>query len=192
MIANRSKWTDEDDNLAINDIVYFMLEEKEFKPDWRVGKVDSVKIGRDGKVREVNIAYKVMKDDSVSSWTHNVVTRPTRKVVKLFELEDTTFADDMRAVYNAAKEILRRRGCTESPNQFGQFSSIVAGSLEDSYSESAYAEHKPFIACINANSWRLSETNIPKETVKGDYTESDYSDPVINEETLGEELLFLI
>ena len=76
LIANRSKWTDEDENLAANDNVYFMLEDKEFKADWRIGKVDSVKIGRDGKVREVNIAYKVMKDDSISSWTHNVVTRP--------------------------------------------------------------------------------------------------------------------
>ena len=133
-----------------------------------------------------------MKDDSTSSWTHNMVTRPTRRVVKLFELKDTTFADDMRTVYNAAKEILRRRGCSESPNQLGQFSNIIAGSFEDSYSESAYAAHKPFIECINANDWSLSETNIPKEIVKDDYIESDYFDPVINEDTLEEELLFLI
>ena len=68
-----------------------------------------------------------------------MVTRPTRKVVKLFELKDTTFADDMRTDYDAAKEILRRRECSESPIQFGQFSNIVVGSHENSYSESAYA-----------------------------------------------------
>ena len=51
---------------------------------------------------------------------------------------------------------------------------------------------KPFIECINANNWRLSDTYISKGIVKDDYIESDYLDPVINEDTLGEELLFLI
>ena len=66
-----------------------------------------MKVGRDGNVREVNVAYKIMKDDH---WTHNVVTRPTRKIIKLFEIGDTTFAEDMKAVHKTAKRILRERG----------------------------------------------------------------------------------
>ena len=42
---NRQKWH-EDENLAVNDVVYFMLEDKVLKPDWRIGKVESVKVGR--------------------------------------------------------------------------------------------------------------------------------------------------
>ena len=34
------------------------------KAEWRCGKVDSVKLGRDKKIREVNIAYKILKEDS--------------------------------------------------------------------------------------------------------------------------------
>ena len=73
-----------------------------------------MKIGRDGKTREVNIAYRVMRDDH---WTHNVVKRPTREIIKLFELSDTTFADDMKAVHKAAKEILVRRGAFDEENR---------------------------------------------------------------------------
>ena len=79
------------------------------KPDWRIGKIDSVKVGRDDKVREVNVAYKVM-GLGLDEWTHNVVTRPVRKIIKLFEIKDTTFAEDMLAVQKAAKEILLKKG----------------------------------------------------------------------------------
>ena len=49
-----------------------------------------------------------MKDDN--SWSHNVVSRPTREIVKLFEISDTTFSEDLKAVQNAAKTILDKRG----------------------------------------------------------------------------------
>ena len=86
-----------------------MLDDKVLKPDWRIGKIDSIKMGRDGKVREVNVAYKVM-GPGLEDWTHNVVTRPVRKMIKLFEIKDTTFAEEMLAVQKAAKEILLKRG----------------------------------------------------------------------------------
>ena len=68
-----------------------------------------VKVGRDGVVRQLNIAYKIIKEES---WTHSVVTRAAREVIKLYEIGDTTFAEDIKAVHTAAKEILKRRGAT--------------------------------------------------------------------------------
>ena len=112
LIMDRQKWEDEDPSLAVNDVVYFMLDEKALKSVWRIGTVDTVKVGRDGKVREVNVAYKILKEDS-NEWTHNVVTRPVRKIIKLFELNDTTFADEMKAVHQAARKILLERGSLE-------------------------------------------------------------------------------
>ena len=78
-----------------------MLDDKVLKPDWRVGKVESVMKGRDSKVREVNVSYKVMKDDD-SSWTHSVVTRPVRKISKLFDVNDTTFVIKCQLMTNDA------------------------------------------------------------------------------------------
>ena len=49
---------------------------------------------------------------------------------------------------------------------------------------------QPSIECINPNDWKLSDTYISKGIVKDDYIESDYLDPVINEDTLEDELLF--
>ena len=54
MMLDRQKWHDNDPNLSVNDIVYFKLDDSPLKIDWRVGKVEVVKSGRDGKVREVN------------------------------------------------------------------------------------------------------------------------------------------
>ena len=95
MVMMRQKWSDDDPNLETNDIVYFMMEEK-VKITWKVGKVESVVKGRDQKVRKVVISYKILKDDS---WVHNTVERPVKKVVKLFELQDTTFAEQMNDLH---------------------------------------------------------------------------------------------
>ena len=63
LIAERQKWIEEGLNPKKDDIVYFMMEEK-VKAVWKVGKVESVKLGRDGKVREVVVAYKIFKDNN--------------------------------------------------------------------------------------------------------------------------------
>ena len=109
MLLERQKWPESDSNLAEGDIVYFKLDDSPLKIDWRVGKVESVQIGRDGTSREANIAYKILKEDS-DEWTHSVVRRATREIIKLFEVADTTFSEDMKAVQAAAKKILEDKG----------------------------------------------------------------------------------
>ena len=75
ILLARQKWTDEDPNLAVNDIVYFKMKNSQLK-------IDSVKLSE--------------------HWSHNVVTRPAREMIKLFELGDTTVAEDILAVHKAA------------------------------------------------------------------------------------------
>ena len=53
-----------------------------------------------------------MKDND--EWEHNVVTRPVREMIKLFELGDTTFAEDISKVHKAAKDILVQKGALKS------------------------------------------------------------------------------
>ena len=146
LVLKSQKWHYDEDNLAVNDIVYFKLKESPLKADWRIGKVDNVKTGRDGKVREANIAYKVLKDGE-NKWTHNVVTRPVRELVKLYEVGDTTFAEDMRKVYEAARNILIKRKAVGHTITKENNSNIDQPST---YMSTAYT---PFISCLSANSW---------------------------------------
>ena len=159
LIMIRQKWHEEDVSLSPNDLVYFMLDDKVLKPDWRVGKVESVMKGRDSKVREVNVSYKVMKDDS--SWTHNVVTRPVRKIIKLFDVKDTTFADDMLAVQQAARKILEKQGdfSTEALSDVLPTQAV----LSDAYSDVQpvldmscdveLSRYEPFITSTSVKEW---------------------------------------
>ena len=82
LIMDRQKWYKEEENLQPNDVIYFKLTDSALASDWRLGKVEFVKEGRDGKVREVGIAYK-SQDLADNKWKHNVVQRPVRNVVKL-------------------------------------------------------------------------------------------------------------
>ena len=165
MMLDRQKWHDNDPNLSVNDIVYFKLDDSPLKIDWRVGKVEVVKSGRDGKVREVSVAYKIVKDER---WSHSVVTRPAREIIKLFELNDTSFAEDMIAVQKAAKEILIKRGslveddtvvadppqnCFASQNQVPRAagsSPVHSGPVS---SRQTTTQHQPFFTCASAASW---------------------------------------
>ena len=119
LIMKQQKWHEEDPNLQINDIVYFKIEDSPVSPSWRIGKVDSVRLGRDNRVRNVNISYKILKEDK-DTWTHSVVTRPVREIIKLFELNDTTYAEEVKAAYDAAKNILIQNG--EIVSDFSDYS----------------------------------------------------------------------
>ena len=105
LIMDRQKWYKEEENLQPNDVIYFKLTDSPLAADWRLGKVEFVKEGRDGKVREVGIAYK-SQDLADNKWKHNVVQRPVRNVVKLWNIEDTSFLENMKEVQDLVKEIL--------------------------------------------------------------------------------------
>ena len=107
LVMDRPKWHIEEENLQTNDLVYFKLTDSKLSADWKVGKVEHVKIGRDGKVREVGIAYKNMDEDG--DWRHSLVERPVRSVVKLMNIEDTSIIEDMKKVQEEVKVILNKQ-----------------------------------------------------------------------------------
>ena len=63
--------------------------------NWLLGKVESVKVGKDGYVREATITYKDASSDNVEDWLHRTVQRPVRNIVKLFHIDETSFMDDV-------------------------------------------------------------------------------------------------
>ena len=76
--------------------MYFKLTDSALAADWRFIKVEFVNTSRDGKVREVGLAYKIMDEDD--SWKHFVVERPSCAVVKLMNIEDTALIEDIKKV----------------------------------------------------------------------------------------------
>ena len=102
-----------------------------------------------------------MKD---KTWTHSVVTRPAREIIKLFEIGDTTFAEDLKAVHNAAKEILEARGAsTNTLEAIEELSTMEANDeildgtqIEENPSNNAY---QSFLSCANAGDWFALDEN---------------------------------
>ena len=61
-------------------------------------------LSKDKKVRKIGVSYKQTNEEGEGEI--NVVERPARECVKLFNIEDTTLLDDIKAVREAAKQIL--------------------------------------------------------------------------------------
>ena len=105
MLLERPKWKLESENLKPNDVIYFKMIDSPLGATWKLGKVEQIKTGKDGYVREVLVAYKIMDEDT-DTWRHATVMRPVRECIKLFEIDDTTFLDNLKDIREKAKEIL--------------------------------------------------------------------------------------
>ena len=117
LIMDRPKWLTDDDNLRPQDLVFFKLTDSAISADWRLGKVEFTTVGKDGKVRNVGISYKVKSDDDdqvSEGWKHSVVERPSRSVVKLCNVEDTSLIEDMENAHKLAKKMLDKEGTFNS------------------------------------------------------------------------------
>ena len=104
LIANRQKWHTPHENLTENDVIYFKLKDSPLSSKWLIGKVESVTLSKDKKVRKVVVGYRYNTEQGTREF--RVVERPARECVKLWNLEDTTLFDDIRAVHDASRAIL--------------------------------------------------------------------------------------
>ena len=88
------KWYKEsEEDLKVDDIVYFRKVENELSSKWTVGKIVKATKGRDGHVRRVDIEYKNHNED-----VPRVTDRAARSVIKLFHINDSDWQDDMAKV----------------------------------------------------------------------------------------------
>ena len=92
------------ENLVENDIVYFKLKDSKLAQSWLIGKVEFIDVSKDGKVRTVGVSYKHNTEDGERKFS--IVERPARECIKLFNIEDTSLLDDIRAVQTSCKKIL--------------------------------------------------------------------------------------
>ena len=106
LIMRGKKWHEENENLVPGDIVYFKLQESAMSANWRIGKVEKVKVGADGCVRQVTIAYTDSYSNNPEDWFHRSVDRPVRNIVKISHIEDTTFMDDINEVHDLVLKMM--------------------------------------------------------------------------------------
>ena len=101
-ILERQKWFDNSVDLMVDDIVLFKLRDSDISTEWVLGKVELVRMGRDGRGRECIILYK-----SIGSTDRMMtVERPVREVVKLFNIEDTSLFKDIAKAKELAETVL--------------------------------------------------------------------------------------
>ena len=102
IIMQRQKWHFLKENLVEGDIVYFKLTESKMSSSWKVGKVESVTVAKDGFARHAVILYKDVSGDCPEDWAHRSVERPVRNIIKLFNIEETCLMEDIESARRLA------------------------------------------------------------------------------------------
>ena len=106
LLALRPKWHNQSENLVEGDIVYFKLKDSKLKQVWLIGKVEFVNISKDSLVRTVGISYRYNTENGKSEY--DIVERPVRECTKLFNIEDTSILEDIKAAQAEAMKILEQ------------------------------------------------------------------------------------
>ena len=87
-----SKWSvGRSEPLLVGDIVYFKKIENDISSSWTVGKVVSLELGRDGIPRRVEVEYHNLGKFFAQK---HITDRAARSLVKLFNVEDSTWKED--------------------------------------------------------------------------------------------------
>ena len=81
--------------------------------NWRAGKVEDVKLGKDGCVRQVTISYTDTTSDNAEDWTHRTVDRPVRNIVKISHINETSFMDDINEIHKLAVKLMNQENGEE-------------------------------------------------------------------------------
>ena len=119
LVMNRQKWHFKQENFKPGDIIYFKITESKMHADWKMGKVEEVKVGQDGFVREATVSYKDVSSNEPTDWMFRTVNRPVRNMVKLFNVDDTTLMDDIKSIHDLAQKILMKKKISYEESETG-------------------------------------------------------------------------
>ena len=103
------KWFDNKSQLVVGDIVHFRKVENELSSKWTVGKVTDVIKSKDGLVRRAIVQYQ-NSTESEPRFTD----RAARSLIKLFNIDDTNWQDDMNEVERLIDAIRKKDEDLES------------------------------------------------------------------------------
>ena len=182
-ILERQKWFNSTESLQADDIVLFKLTESQLSTQWVLGKVETIKRGRDGLVRECVILYKSIGEIDAML----LVERPVREVVKLFHIDDTSLYEDIENARKISETIIKDK--TEYAAQVKNMSSIF--SLRPKYARSESNTEKEFLNSNADNVYHIFVTDmfhqqlemLETATIENEAKQSDWT-KMVHEYTL--------
>ena len=105
-LVMQQKWFKNETDLAVGDLVYFRKTDSELgNGDWCVGLIDQVIPSKDMKIRKVIVKYRNANEDF-----DRFSNRNSRKIVKLWNVEDESVWDDLSWVQQKIDEFQKVPG----------------------------------------------------------------------------------
>ena len=105
-LVMQQKWFKNETDLAVGDLVYFRKTDSELgEGDWCVGLIDQVIPSKDMKIRKVIVKYRNTNEDF-----DRFSKRNSRKIVKLWNVEDESVWDDLSWVQQKIVEFQKVPG----------------------------------------------------------------------------------
>ena len=135
-LINQPKWFRRDRDLQEEDIVYFQKDESDLSSDWKIGTIEQIIRSRDALIRRVIIKYfNASENDPASgNYVPRWTDRSSRKVVKLWAIDDISLMEDLveverRLVEHGHIERFSERDCDENTGvNVMQFGAVLDGS----------------------------------------------------------------
>ena len=132
------KWYKSDEQLMVGDIIYFKKDDSVLSSEWTVGKVTDVIVGKDGAVRRAIVQFQ-----NASEKEPRFTDRAARSLVKLFNIQDTTWLDDMETVERVVDALKKEDEGTEEENvHLSQDEYDVAG-VQKQLQRGEGVQHRP-------------------------------------------------
>ena len=100
MLMKMHKWFDGKAMLRVGDIVYFRKRESELSSKWTVGKVTEIVKSKDDVVRRCTVQYQNSSEDNP-----RYTDRAARSLVKLFNIDDVNWQQEMDLVEKLIEEV---------------------------------------------------------------------------------------
>ena len=89
-LMHQPKWFRSDKDLHVGDVVLFLKKESTIESNYQFGIVESVSIGRDGKVREVQVRYRNHSDN-----TDRTTNRTARGLVVIRRADEMNVMEEI-------------------------------------------------------------------------------------------------
>ena len=108
-LMKQNKWFDGKSQLQVGDLVWFRKEESELASKWIAGKVTEVVKSKDDLVRRAQIQYQNSSENFP-----RFTDRAARSLIKLFNIDDLNWQDDMAQVERLVDELKKEEPCGPS------------------------------------------------------------------------------
>ena len=92
-LVEQPKWFHSDRNLKKGDIVLFIKQESVLCNTYQYGMVESVEVGRDGKIRKVHVKYRNSTEE-----TDRLTYRSTRSLIMIHPVDELDLMEEMGQV----------------------------------------------------------------------------------------------